>query len=109
MKQARLNEGVRSALLKDNTPLAATEAKPSTCNVVYKNNKIVFSRAMNCSSKDPIFVCHYQLQCSCKVAGKIEYYTFSPYSMHDKHNQNVPFFFSSQAARNGTKMTSNKS
>lgn len=75
---------------------------------------IVFSRAMNCSSKDPIFVCHYQLQCSCKVAGKIDWKlykgdTFSPYSMHDKHNQNVPFFFSSQAARNGTKMTSNKS
>lgn len=38
MKQARLNEGVRSALLKDNTPLAATKAKSSTCNVVYKNN-----------------------------------------------------------------------
>lgn len=74
---------------------------------------IVLSRVMNCSSKDPIFVCHYQLQCSCKSCRKnwklYKGDTFSPYSMHDKHNQNVPFFFSSQAARNGTKMTSNKS
>lgn len=74
---------------------------------------IVFNRVMNCSSKDPIFVCHYQLQCSCKSCRKnwklYKGETFSPYSMHDKLNQNVPFFFSSQAARNGTKMTSNKS
>lgn len=74
---------------------------------------IVFNRVMNCSSKDPISVCHYQLQCSCKSCRKnwklYKGDTFSPYSMHDKHNQNVPFFFSSQAARNGTKMTSNKS
>lgn len=48
-----------------------------------------------------------------KVAGKIERLhignRFSHNLMHDTYNQNIPFFFSSQASRKGTNMTSNKS
>lgn len=75
MKQARLNEGVRSALLKDNTPLAATEAKPSTCNVVYKNNCLQQSDELLIKGSHFCLPLPVTMQYCCNVAGKIENYT----------------------------------
>lgn len=56
-----------SGLLYSRTTHHQLQQKQNPVHAMLFTRTIVFSRAMNCSSKDPIFVCHYQLQCSTVV------------------------------------------